>query len=60
MKSVRHEIRQFQALIVMLEHFKCDELIRALCRSWLKFDVKVALPPPPPGVALSCKNTIQD
>ncbi len=30
---------KFQALIVMLEHFKCDELIRGLCRSLPKFDV---------------------
>ena len=30
---------KFQALIVTLEHFKCDELTRALCRSLPKFDV---------------------
>ncbi len=30
---------KFQALIVMLEHLKCDELTRALCRSLAKFDV---------------------
>ncbi len=30
---------KFQALIVMLEHLKCDELTRALWRSLLKFNV---------------------
>ncbi len=30
---------KFQALIVMLEHFECDELTRAPCRSLMKFDV---------------------
>ncbi len=30
---------KFQALIVLLEHFKCDELTRALCLPLLKFDV---------------------
>ncbi len=30
---------KFQALVVMLEHCKCDELTRALCRLLLKFDV---------------------
>ncbi len=29
---------QFQALIVMLEHFKCDELTRVPCQSLLKFE----------------------
>ncbi len=30
---------KFQALIVMLEQFKCDELTGAPCWSLLKFDV---------------------
>ncbi len=30
---------KFQALIAMLEQFKCDELTRALCRLLPKFDV---------------------
>ncbi len=30
---------KFQALIVIVEHFKCDELTRAPCRSLPKIDV---------------------
>ncbi len=30
---------KFQALIAMLEQFKCDELTRALCWSLLKINV---------------------